>query len=59
MKIETEKLLKVNSVVKEKEITAKYVYVLIEKGVFEGIKIDGVQFVIKDEKYKQYSKKTK
>lgn len=57
MKIETDNLIRVNTVVKEKDITAKYAYTLIEKGTFEGIRIDGIQFVIRDEKYEQYRKK--
>ncbi len=59
MKIEIDKLLRVNSVVKEKDLTAKYVYTLIEKGILDGIKIDGMQFIINNEKYQEYVKKGK
>ncbi len=57
MKIEIDKLLRVNSVIREKDLTAKYVYTLIEKGIIDGIKIDGMQFIINNEKYQAYTKK--
>ncbi len=59
MELDIDKLLKVNSVAKEKAITAKYVYTLIEKSILDGVKIDGIQFIINNEKYKNYTKRNR
>lgn len=56
MKVETEDLIKVGTVVQEKGVTARYVYSLIEKGIFEGVRIDGMQFIFKNSKYKNWTK---
>lgn len=43
-----QQLKTVRSIALEKGLTVAYIYRLIEKGKLEGVKIDGVQFVVPD-----------
>lgn len=43
----------------EKGVSPKHVYELIKKEKLDGVRIDGVSFVINNEKYKQWEKKKK
>ena len=52
----TRDLIKVNTAQKEKDVTAKHIYWLIEKDKLDGVKIDGAYFVIRNDKYNKYEK---
>lgn len=57
MLIDPNKLYKVSTFAAEKDLSIQHVYRLIENGELNSIKIDGVQFVILDEKAKEYQRK--
>ena len=59
MKIDSNKLQKVSNYAKEKGITRQHVYRLIENEEINGIEIDGVNFVILDEKAEAFERKRK
>ena len=57
MKIDSTKLLTVSTFANEKGLTRQHVYRLIKNGEINGLKIDGIQFVIMDEKAKSFKRK--
>ena len=57
MKIETEKLMRVKTAKKELNVSAMYVYELIEKELVNHVKIDGSFFIIRDKKLSDLQKK--
>lgn len=49
MLVDTEKIVKVSTYAKIKDISSMWVYKLIERGKLKSINIDGVEFVIKED----------
>lgn len=50
MQIETEKLFTVTNFAKQKGLTRQHMHRLLDAGIFNSITIDGVVFIINDEK---------
>lgn len=59
MLIDPNKLKTPTNFADEKNITRQHVYRLIKKGEVSSINIDGVEFVIMDEKSKAFERKRK
>ncbi|MEX0723904.1 MAG: hypothetical protein WD357_01990 [Gracilimonas sp.] len=59
MKIDTNKLQTISNFAEEKGITRQHVYRLIKNKEINGIEIDGVSFVILDEKAEHFKRKRK
>ena len=57
MLVDPNKLCKVRTFAEKKDLSIQHVYRLIENGELNSIKIDEVQFVILDEKAKEYQRK--
>ena len=57
MLIDPNNLCKISTFASKKDLSIQHVYRLIESGELNSIKIDGVQFVILDEKAKEYQRK--
>ena len=57
MLIDSNKLKRVTNFADEKGLTRQHVYRLIDNGELNSIKIDGIQFVILDEKAEKYHRK--
>lgn len=49
MLVDTEKIVKVSTYAKIKDISSMWVYKLIERGKLKSINIDGVEYVFKED----------
>lgn len=57
MKIETKDLMRVGTAKKELNVSAMYVYELIEKNLVDHVRIDGSFFIIRNQKLSDLQKK--